>query len=95
MQEIPDAVFKNADQIIVDTEHALLESGDVINPVEKGLVAKGQIIGISKIISGKKHLSDSSTTIFKSVGMALFDLAAAQYLFEKALVKGIGTEVEF
>ncbi len=95
MQEIPDEAFKIATHIVVDTEHAIHESGDLINPVEKGLIAKDQIIPISKVVTDKKTISKSGTTIFKSVGMALFDLAAAGYFYQKAIQSGLGTQVEF
>jgi ornithine cyclodeaminase len=95
MQEIPGEAFKSAGQIIVDTEHAAHESGDVINPVKNGFVTQDQIIPISKVVTEKAAISKTGTTIFKSVGMALFDLAAAGYFYQKALEQGLGTQVEF
>ena len=95
MQELPDKLFCLTDQIIVDTEHAVHESGDVINPIKGKQISKEQVIPISKIISGKVGLSATSTTIFKSVGMALFDLAAAKYFYQKAVKNKVGTDVNF
>jgi ornithine cyclodeaminase len=95
MQELPDKVFCIADQIIVDTEHAAHESGDVINPVKAKQIGREQVITISKLIAGKVELSANSTTIFKSVGMALFDLAAAKYFYQKALKNKVGTDINF
>jgi len=95
MQELPDKLFCLTDQIIVDTEHATHESGDVINPVKAKQVNEDQVIAVSKLISEKVKLSANSTTIFKSVGMALFDLAAARYLYQKALKNKVGELVDF
>lgn len=95
MQELPGKLFCLADQIIVDTEHATHESGDVIKPLKAKSIRADQVIPISKLITEKAKLSANSTTIFKTVGMALFDLAAAKYLYEKALNKEIGTEIDF
>jgi len=95
MQELPAKLFCLTDQLIVDTEHATRESGDVINPVKANQLTKEQVIPISKLITEKVNLSASSTTIFKSVGMALFDLAAAKYFYNKALKNEAGTTVGF
>jgi len=95
MQELPDKLFCLTDQLIVDTEHAAHESGDVINPLKANQIQTEQVIPISKLITGKVDLSTNSTTIFKSVGMALFDLAAAKYFYQKALENKIGTDVNF
>lgn len=95
MQEIPDAVFKQAKQIIVDSVHASHESGDVINPLKMGFIKADQVIPISKIITEKASINTKATTIFKSVGMALFDLAAAKYVYQKAIENNIGTEHDF
>jgi ornithine cyclodeaminase len=95
MQELPDKLFCLTDQLIVDTEHAAHESGDVINPVKAKQISIEQVIPISKLITGQVNLSANSTTIFKSVGMALFDLAAAKYFYRKALKNKVGKEVNF
>ncbi len=43
----------------------------------------------------EKETEISGTTFFKSVGMALFDLLTAEKVYNKAIEKGIGTQVEF
>jgi ornithine cyclodeaminase len=84
MQELPPSLFDLLDQIIVDTQHAAAESGDVINPVKNGQIKPGNIVPVSEIIIEKRTLSQNKTTLFKSVGSALFDLAAAKYLYQTA-----------
>lgn len=44
-------------------------------------------------IQGRK--SDNEITIFRSLGLAVEDLAAAHYLHYQALSKGLGTSVDF
>ncbi len=95
MQELPGKLFCLADQLFVDTEHAAYESGDVINPVKAKSLAGEQLIPVSKLITEKVSLSSNSTTIFKSVGMALFDLAAAKYFYQKASKNSVGTIVQY
>jgi ornithine cyclodeaminase/alanine dehydrogenase-like protein (mu-crystallin family) len=38
MQELPDAVYKLAGKLVVDSESARHETGDIINPVKKGIL---------------------------------------------------------
>ena len=42
-----------------------------------------------------QYIDINKTTLFKTVGMALFDLITAIRIYERAEEKGIGTELEF
>jgi ornithine cyclodeaminase len=97
MREFPKALFKNTKTIAVDTEHALIESGDLKVPLEKGWIQKNQILTIGKLISEKPLMNHKGegTTVFKSVGMALFDLIVSELIYHKAREKGLGREVHF
>jgi ornithine cyclodeaminase/alanine dehydrogenase-like protein (mu-crystallin family) len=63
--------------------------------ISRGTSRSFAIVPVSKLVTGKVELSVSKTTAFKSVGMALFDLAAAKYFYQKALKKNSGTFVNF
>jgi len=97
MREIPDAVFSEVDKIYVDTRFGLKESGDLIDPVKKGLVKEEDVIPLGKIIGGEfeRNINKEKTVFFKSVGMALFDLITAKVIYEKAREKGLGHEISF
>lgn len=95
MQELPDSLFKNLDQVVVDTSHAAIESGDLSIRIEKGIVNDDQIFTLGKLINKEVKIDESQTTLFKSVGMALFDLIVARRIYLNAIEKGIGTEVNF
>ena len=95
MREYPDALFHLTDKVAVDTPHALEESGDLAVPLEKGLLRKDQIITLGKLINSGETFDTSGTTFFKSVGMALFDLLAANTIYNKAKEKETGIEIEF
>ena len=62
--------------------------------MENGALRRENIHTLAELIGGKRK-KESDTTFFKSVGMALFDIAAADYLCEKAAQKGLGQKVEF
>ncbi len=96
MKEYPDTIFKLAGgHVYVDTMHALEETGDLITPIENGSLKKENIHTLAERIEGKCCTAQPETSFFKSVGMALFDIAAAEYLCEAARAKGLGAELEF
>ena len=95
MIELPDAIFPLLKHYFIDVDIAVEESGDIIHPLERGLVKKSQIRMLSDAINGKLHVDKNLTSVYKSVGMALFDLFTAHYLYKKALADGLGQEVEF
>lgn len=84
MQEFPNALFPLLEQYYIDTWQAKKESGDVLNPLDKGLLSEKAVFELSDLISGKEKLQ-GKTTAFKSVGMALFDLFAAAMIYEKKM----------
>lgn len=82
MQELPDTLLKETNPIFVDTPTALTESGDMLRAKElQGEDARfmtlEEIVGHSSISDKQRY------TVFKSVGMALFDLIAAKTIYEK------------
>jgi ornithine cyclodeaminase/alanine dehydrogenase-like protein (mu-crystallin family) len=94
MQELPDALFQMAETVFCDTDHALHETGDLINPLEKGIIREEQVVNAGHLIINKVRKPDSKVQIWKSVGMALFDLFAVVMLYEEALSRGVGQVVE-
>jgi len=81
MREFPDALFADLKQVFVDTPVALEESGDLIDPLRKGLIREAQVIPLSDLIMDKVKLN-GETRFFKSVGMAAFDLYGAKLVYE-------------
>lgn len=95
MRELPDSLFTLIDHCFVDVRFALEESGDLIHPVEMGLLKQKQVIPIGSLISGKVTAAMHGTTLFKMVGMGLFDLFTAQWFYEKAIRLDAGESVHF
>jgi len=85
MRELPDSLFSLLNHCFVDVRFALEESGDLIHPIEMGLLKQKQVIPIGSLIRGTVTADIQGTTLFKLVGMALFDLFTAQWFYEKAL----------
>ena len=79
-REVDDEAMSNI--LIVDSREAVLkESGDVILSKAEIFAEAGEILG------GIKSAPPGQTTVFKSVGIAIEDLAAARMVFEGASEK--------
>lgn len=95
MRELPRALYTQLDLLLIDTEHGLEESGDLIAPLEEGWFKREKIKVFSEYLAGTK--SDrvaGETTLFKSVGMALFDIVVADTIYRKAAERGIGIPLD-
>ena len=93
MQELPDAVYELSAGMVLDSEFARHETGDSINPVKKGIVKEEQVFTIGKLMTGEKQVNRNNTTVYKTAGMALFDLFVAEQMYKVAKEKNIGTHV--
>lgn len=92
-----EAVAKS--RLFVDRlESALNEAGDYLIPRNEGIIGDRHIQGeIGEILSGQivGRRTDDEITLFKSLGLAVEDIASAHLVYEKALRYGAGTWVEF
>ena len=80
MREADDEVMRSADIYVDLLTSAVREAGDIVSPLERGVIARSAIHGdLFDLCSGRaaKRSSDRAITVFKSVGLALEDLAAA------------------
>lgn len=91
MREFPRALYGLVDEVFIDTEHGLEESGDLITPLQNNWIGHNQIIKFGEIIGRNNSGKAGKTTLFKSVGMALFDITVSQLIYRSALKKKIGT----
>ncbi len=91
MREYPRALYKVVDRVLIDTAHGLQESGDLITPLHEKWLKPEQITEFAEFLTDKDKVDKKQGTIlFKSVGMALFDLAVGELLYRKALDQKIG-----
>lgn len=94
MQELPDAVFSLIDTLYIDVHRGIEESGDVKTPLAQGWIQKEQIATLGPLIQ-EKRICSTGTRVYKSVGMALFDLTVARAAFHKAEAINLGEVVSF
>ena len=80
-----DAGCFAASRVYVDTDEALAKSGDVLEAIAEGAFAANQLQGtLAQLCRGERAgRSDAAQrTLFKAVGSALEDLAAAELVFD-------------
>jgi len=84
MIEADDDCFRSA-RIVVDTDEALQKAGDLLGPMARGVFGPSDIDAtLASLCRGQSpgRLDPSERTVFKSVGTALEDLAAAMLVME-------------
>lgn len=94
-QELPTSVCRIAGHMAIDSPAALREVGDVIRPLESGALRDADVFHIGELVTRRRTIDVTRTTVFKSVGMALYDLYVAAAFHEHAIANGIGARVEF
>jgi alanine dehydrogenase len=86
LRESDDDVVRKAGRLFVDERSSTVEiSGDVIEPLKKGLVQPGDIADLFELAQGRKpgRRSEREITVFKSGGGGHEDLAVAMFLFDR------------
>jgi ornithine cyclodeaminase len=88
MRETDDAALARADLIVVDSRAgALAEGGDIVQAIASGAIAATAVAAELADLARGAHRGrsrDDEITVFKSVGFALEDLAAAEAVFDAA-----------
>jgi ornithine cyclodeaminase len=97
MQEVDEETIRRARIFVDSMETCLEEAGDLIIPLEKGLIRREDIQGeIGEVASGKKmgRKTRQEITYFKSVGSAIQDISVAQAIFRKSQENDTGIKIE-
>jgi ornithine cyclodeaminase/alanine dehydrogenase-like protein (mu-crystallin family) len=98
-RELDGATVAAASLFVDRRESTLNESGDYLFAVVEGSIAGPDHIKaeLGEILTGaaEGRISADEITLFKSLGLAVEDLAAAAFLFEQATRLGRGTRVDF
>jgi ornithine cyclodeaminase/alanine dehydrogenase-like protein (mu-crystallin family) len=95
-REIDDVVLARASVIAVDSlEQAMEEAGDLVQGLASIPRGWEGVTELHDIIGGRRpgRTSEEEITLFKSSGIALWDVAAAGYIYEQARRKGKGKEL--
>lgn len=96
-RELDTALVVRARLFVDCRESTVNEAGDFLIPKKEGAVTDDHIQGeLGEILLGsiQGRQSADEVTLFKSLGVAVEDLAAATYVYTEAKARGVGTEVE-
>ncbi len=96
MQEAPASTIMRARVFVDDVMAAAHEAGDIIKPIRANLYSTSDLAGtLGQLLLGEVagRESDEEITIFKSVGLAVQDAAAATRALARAEALGLGTTV--
>jgi ornithine cyclodeaminase/alanine dehydrogenase-like protein (mu-crystallin family) len=95
-RELDNAVLERAAFVCCDSrEDSKLESGDLIEPVEQGVLDWLEVHELQEVVAGEVQGRGSAddVVLFKSNGIAAWDLAVGARVIELARERGIGSEL--
>jgi ornithine cyclodeaminase/alanine dehydrogenase len=94
-RELDDEAISRADLIAVDSiDQAKLEAGELVAAFEKGLLNWERVCELRHIVgrmAGRQ--SDQAVTLFKSLGLAIEDIATAAVVYQRARQEKLGREI--
>jgi ornithine cyclodeaminase/alanine dehydrogenase len=93
LREVDADTFARAESIVLDTPHAGAECGDIIAAEEAAVWDESRVTSLAAVVAGGFE-RNGGLTVFKSVGTAVQDLAAAAAVAEAARERGLGRELE-
>lgn len=94
MQEIDPQLVAAADKVFCDDRKAVLaESGDIIIPLQEGLIEEKKLVDLAQVLTGEAEgrTGGEQVILFETVGFAAEDLMAAATIYEVAKERGYGT----
>lgn len=94
--ELDDAAIRRADVIAVDSiAQAKVECGELLMPVSRGLLLWEQVSELWQVVGGAKpgRRNADDVTLFKSLGMAMWDVAAGKAAYDRAVAQGVGVRI--
>jgi len=95
-RELDNVVLERASFVCCDSkEQAALESSDLVEPIETGTLDWLEVHELHEVVGGELpgRQSDEDVIVFKSNGIAAWDIAAAAKAVELARESGVGTEL--
>jgi len=95
-RELDNAVLERAAFVCCDSkEQARIEAGDLVEPVERGVLDWLEVHELSEVVSGEVagRQQEDDIVLFKSLGIAAEDVAVGALVYERARERGVGVEL--
>jgi ornithine cyclodeaminase/alanine dehydrogenase-like protein (mu-crystallin family) len=96
-REVDAALITRSRVVVEYREQAREEAGDLVVPLRSGEITEDAIAAdLGEVVTGRRpgRTSAEEITLFKSIGVAIEDVAVAAYVYEKATKEGAGVVVE-
>ncbi len=98
VREIDEATVRGSRVFVDEWRQGLAENGEIVMPMQAGVIDESHIAGdLGALLDGRVpgRLPETGWTLFLSGGTGIEDVAVGTGLYQKALQRGIGTEVPF
>jgi len=96
--EVDAETLRRSGTIVCDSlEQCRIEAGEFVAPLETGIVSWDSMVELADVVAGTTpgRMSDDEITFFKSVGLAMEDVAMAAELLTRAREQGRGQALPF
>lgn len=97
-REIDETSVARASIVAVDSlEQARIEAGDLIIAAEAGTDVWDRVVELGAVLTGASagRTEPGEITLFESQGIALEDVIAARFVYDRAMESGRGTHIDF
>ena len=97
-RELDSAAVARSRLFVDRRESALKEPGDILVPLEEGAITSAHIVAeLGELVLGTAagRRSPDEITLFKSLGLAIEDLASAHHVYTRAQREGVGLWIAF
>jgi ornithine cyclodeaminase/alanine dehydrogenase-like protein (mu-crystallin family) len=96
--EVDVATLRRASLIVVDSkDQARLEAGDLVPAIDEGVIHWADVPELGAVVLGRARgrQRPQDITLFKSLGIAIEDVAVAARVYALAKERGVGREIEW
>ena len=96
-REVDTEMIRRSRLFVDSRVSALNEAGDIMIPIQEGEIGPEHIVAeIGELVAGLKtyRREAADITLFKSLGLAVEDIASAQYVHARALERGAGMMID-
>ncbi len=96
-REVDTSLVKQSTIVCDSVDACLKEAGELVIPIEEESLYPEDIYGsLGELVTGNKpgRRDKKEITFFKTVGLAIQDIATAKFVFEEATNKGVGETFE-
>ncbi len=97
-REVDTDTVTRASVVAVDSiTQAHQEAGDLIQPVHRGVLEWDRVLELGTLLRGEEsgREDEQQLTLYKSLGIAVEDVAAARFVYQRAVEQGVGEETTF